>query len=104
MPLIVYNYLEFNLKSIIVECIKSLFFFIYHLFDILVWFYYSPYHQYVCMIVYENNRSFLVKFDSNFYIIFEIIKIFFGWFVAEIIILSFCDLEKYTKYEIKKEL
>ena len=98
------NYISFYIKY----CIISLFIFIYYLFDVLVCYYYSPYHQCVCdiftyfFIESKENWIYYYRFPKYIYTIFYIINIFFVCVVAEIIILNFCDLEKDTKSEIQK--
>ena len=87
--------------------ILSLILFLCSLFNILVIYYYSPYHHCVCTILtfYFNRKIFFSnQLQSNrvINIIFYIINVFFSCVVAEIIILNFCNLDKDTKYQITK--
>ena len=74
------------------------------IFDILICYFYSPYHQCVCDI--SSNFIFLFFDDETNLILKDLItgilNIFFSCVASEIIILNFCDLDKNTKKEIKK--
>ena len=73
---------------------------IYLIFDILICFFNTPYHQCVCDILAYFIGSILDFSIEN--IIIGIINLFFSCVTAEIIILKFCGLEKYTKIEIQE--
>ena len=71
--------------------------------DILVCYYYSPFHQCVS----ENLSTSILYFwgetdDLIINIIIGIINLFFSSVSSEIIILKFCDLDKNTKKEISE--
>ena len=74
------------------------------IFDILICYFYSPYHQ--CVSDISSNFIFLF-FDNEIIPILKdlitgFLNIFFSCVASEIIILNFCDLDKNTKKEIKK--
>ncbi len=72
------------------------------IFDILICYFYSPYHQCVCDIssnfIFLDDETNLILKD----LITGILNIFFSCVASEIIILNFCELDKNTKKEIKK--
>jgi len=93
--------------NIFSDFIWSFIIFLNFLFNILVIYYYSPYHHCVCRILtyYYNKKIFfsnLLQSNPVINIIFYIINVFFSCVVAEIIILNFCNLDKDTKYQITK--
>ena len=69
------------------------------IFDILICYFYSPYHQCVCDIF---SSIFKVKTFKLYDIIIGTSNLFFSCVASEIIILKFCDLDKNTKIEIRK--
>ena len=72
------------------------------IFDILVCYYYSPFHQCVCDII-SNSLFLLTKHEFSITnLIFVIINIFFSCVSSEIIILQFCNLDKDTKKKISE--
>ena len=70
--------------------------------DILVCYYYSPFHQCVCEILSNFIKVFRDWTDLIINIIIGIINLFFSCVSSEIIILKFCDLDKNTKKEISE--
>ena len=81
---------------------------IYKIFDILVCYHYSPYHQCVCYVFIKMIDLIIRIIKTARYnlkeIITCIINIFFSCVVAEIIILNFCNLGKNTKYVINERM
>ncbi len=75
---------------------------IYPIFDILICYFYSPYHQALTDILGHFLNLILKGNNSNSSInsIIGIINIFFSGVIAEVIILYFCDLNINTKKEI----
>ena len=76
---------------------------IFPIFDILICYFYSPYHQSLTDILGHFLKSILIGNNSNSSIInsiIGIINIFFSGVIAEVIILYFCDLHINTKKEI----
>ncbi len=98
-----YNKLQdFEVYSFILYLIFNA---IYPIFDILICYFYSPYHQALPDIL-GNFLNLILKgkLSNNWIIncIIGIINIFFSGVIAEVIILYFCDLHINTRKEIKK--
>ncbi len=66
--------------------------------NILICYYYTPYHLYSSLILAHFIIKNLVTLND---IIVGIINIFFSLIISEVIILKFCDLNYNTKLEIK---
>ncbi len=99
------NYFNFKIEGTY-EIIKCILFICsgisIPIFDILICYFYSPYHQCVCDIssnfIFLDDETNLILKD----LITGILNIFFSCVASEIIILNFCELDKNTKKEIKK--
>ena len=73
------------------------------IFDILVCYYYTPFHQCVCDILSNFITLFFIRNQFIIlYLIIGIINLFFSCVSSEIIILQFCDLDKNTKKNISE--
>ncbi len=99
------NYFNFKIegKNEIIKCILFICCGIsIPIFDILICYFYSPYHQCVCDIssnfIFLDDETNLILKD----LITGILNIFFSCVASEIIVLNFCELDKNTKKEIKK--
>ena len=66
--------------------------------NILIGYYYTPYHLYSSLILANFIIKNLITLND---IIVGIINIFFSLIISEVIILKFCDLDYNTKLEIK---
>ena len=96
------NYFNFKIEGTY-EIIKCILFICcgisIPIFDILICYFYSPYHQCVCDIF---SNTFLRNSFELYDIIIGTSNLFFSCVASEIIILKFCDLDKNTKIEIRK--
>ena len=96
------NYFNYQIEGTykIIECILFICCeILIPIFDILICYFYSPYHQCVCDIF---SNIFLRNSFELYDIIIGISNLFFSCVASEIIILKFCDLDKNTKIEIRK--
>ena len=66
--------------------------------NVLICYYYTPYHLYSSLILAHFIIKNLITLND---IIVGIINIFFSLIISEVIILKFCDLDYNTKLEIK---
>ena len=96
------NYFNYQIEGTykIIECILFICCeILIPIFDILICYFYSPYHQCVCEIF---SSIFIGKSFKLCDVIIGISNLFFSCVASEIIILKFCDLDKNTKIEIRK--
>ena len=90
------NFQNINLIHMILYCFGII---IYLIFDILIGYFNSPYHQSVCDVLAIFIGTIIQFSIGN--IIIMVINLFFSCVAAEIIILKFCNLDKNTIIEIQ---